>query len=105
MKGREGIKAFRTKLQGSMLDIFFCSSRREEAQINSVQRPTMSQARFRCAFDQGRGAGYFCRSPNDWTPREKFGSVDQLERFKKCCGRSERGFLGLGEALAKEQVA
>ena len=27
-----------------------------------------------------------------------------LERFKKCCGRSERGFLGFGEALAKEQV-
>ena len=28
-----------------------------------------------------------------------------LERFKKCYSRSERGFLGLGEALAKEQVA
>jgi hypothetical protein len=27
-----------------------------------------------------------------------------LERFKKNCGRSERGFLGFGEALAKEQV-
>ena len=25
-----------------------------------------------------------------------------LERFKKCCGRLERGFLGSGEALAKE---
>jgi hypothetical protein len=31
--------------------------------------------------------------------------IQKLERFKKCCGRSERGFLGLGEALAKEQVA
>ena len=28
-----------------------------------------------------------------------------IKRFKKCCSRSERGFLGLGEALAKEQVA
>jgi len=27
-----------------------------------------------------------------------------LERLKKNCGRSERGFLGFGEALAKEQV-
>jgi hypothetical protein len=27
-----------------------------------------------------------------------------LERVKKNCGRSERGFLWFGEALAKEQV-
>jgi hypothetical protein len=26
------------------------------------------------------------------------------ERLKKYCSRSERGFLGFGEALAKEQV-
>ena len=28
----------------------------------------------------------------------------KLERLKKYCSRSERGFLGFGEALAKEQV-
>jgi len=27
-----------------------------------------------------------------------------LERIKKLCSRSERGFLGLGEALAKAHV-
>jgi hypothetical protein len=27
-----------------------------------------------------------------------------LERLKKFCSHSERGFLGVGEALAKEQV-
>jgi len=27
-----------------------------------------------------------------------------LERLKKNCSRSERGFLGFGEASAKEQV-
>jgi hypothetical protein len=27
-----------------------------------------------------------------------------LERFKKFCGRSERGFLGFGEALANEHA-
>jgi hypothetical protein len=29
----------------------------------------------------------------------------QLERLKKNCSHSERGFLGFGEALAKEQVS
>jgi hypothetical protein len=27
-----------------------------------------------------------------------------LERLEKYCSRAERGFLGFGEALAKEQV-
>jgi hypothetical protein len=30
--------------------------------------------------------------------------VESLERLKKYCSHSERGFLGFGEALAKEQV-
>ena len=32
-------------------------------------------------------------------------AVKALERFKKYCSRVERGFLGLGEALAKAQVS
>jgi hypothetical protein len=28
----------------------------------------------------------------------------RLERLKKNCGRLERGFLGFGEALAKEHA-
>jgi hypothetical protein len=35
---------------------------------------------------------------------EENGDIVRLERLKKNCGRSERGFLGFGEALAKEQV-
>ena len=31
-------------------------------------------------------------------------AANQLERFKKYCGHLERGFLGFGEALAKEHV-
>ena len=34
----------------------------------------------------------------------RFGPNAGLERFKKYCGRSERGFLGFGEALAKEHA-
>jgi hypothetical protein len=30
--------------------------------------------------------------------------INWLERLKKYCSHSERGFLGFGEALAKEQV-
>lgn len=43
MEGHEGTKTFRTRLQGLRVDIFFCRSRREEAQIDLVQRPIMSQ--------------------------------------------------------------
>jgi hypothetical protein len=31
-------------------------------------------------------------------------ALTPIERFKKECGRSERGFLGFGEALAKEHA-
>jgi hypothetical protein len=42
-------------------------------------------------------------TPNS-KPGAKILDMSRLERFKKSCCRVERGFLGSGEALAKEQV-
>jgi len=43
-----------------------------------------------------------CFSKGAWSFIPELGAF--LERLKKYCSHAERGFLGFGEALAKEQV-
>jgi hypothetical protein len=48
----------------------------------------------------------FARTSIGWSPTwcAHEGSIAAIERLKKCCSHLGRGFLGFGEASAKEQV-